>query len=257
MKLLTLALMLCIGGAAQTIDEAHALLARVKALGLSTLTRNDAEPLLRKAAKIWEAQDPQNPEYAQVLVLLGMIRYSRHPTNDTEGMRKDVEPLYRQAVDIYNQNAASADPSDVALALEAEADVLIKIGSSAESKPLKERAVDLRKKHVEDLQKDAPTGPSEGLQRIGGGVTAPVVVSKIEPSYSDVARFIKQQGTVQFSLVVGADGVPTRLRLVRSLGFDLDEEGLRAIRTWRFRPANRDGQPVPVIANIEVSFRLL
>jgi TonB family protein len=255
MKLLTLALMLTIGAVAQTIDEAHALLARVKALGLSTLTRNEVEPMLRKAAQIWAAKDSQNPEHAQVLVLLGMIVYSRHPT-DADAMRKDVEPLYRQAVDIYNQNT-SADPSDLALALEAEADVLIKIGGSAESKPLKERAVDIRKKHIEDLQKDAPAGPSEGLQRIGGGVAAPAVVSKVEPSYSDVARFIKQQGTVQFSLVVGADGAPTRLRLVRSLGFDLDEEGLRAIRTWRFRPATRDGQPVPVIANIEVSFRLL
>jgi TonB family protein len=256
MKLLTLALMLSIGAAAQTVDEAHALLARVKSVGLSTLTRNDTEPWLRKAAKIWAAKDPLNPEHAQVLVLLGMIVHSKHPT-DAEAMRKDVEPLYRQAVDIYDQNAATADPSDVALALEAEADVLSKIGSSAESKSLKERALDIRKKHIEDLQKDDPAGPSEGLQRIGGGVAAPAVVSKIEPRYSDVARFIKQQGIVVFGLVVGTDGVPSKLRLLRSLGFDLDEEGLRAIRTWRFRPATRDGQPVPVFATIEVSFRLL
>jgi TonB family protein len=36
----------------------------------------------------------------------------------------------------------------------------------------------------------------------------------------------------------------------------LDEKALEAVRTWRFEPARKDGQPVAVQINVEVIFRL-
>jgi protein TonB len=92
--------------------------------------------------------------------------------------------------------------------------------------------------------------------RVGGGVSAPVVVYKPEPEYSEEARKVKHQGVVLIQMVVGADGRPRDMRVVRPLGMGLDEKALEAVKTWRFEPAKKDGQNVAVLVTAEVQFTL-
>jgi periplasmic protein TonB len=100
-------------------------------------------------------------------------------------------------------------------------------------------------------------GFGNGAYRPGwGGVTAPRAVFAPDPEYSDEARRAKYQGSVLLWLVVGADGLPSDIRVVRSVGLGLDEKALEAVRTWRFQPGLKDGKPVPTQINVEVSFRL-
>lgn len=99
-------------------------------------------------------------------------------------------------------------------------------------------------------------GIGGGLYRVGGGVSAPKTLFAPDPEYSEEARKAKYQGTVLLWLVVGPDGRPRDLRIVRSVGMGLDEKALDAVRTWRFEPARKDGQPVAVQIQVEVSFRL-
>jgi len=105
-------------------------------------------------------------------------------------------------------------------------------------------------------------GPGEGggigggLYRVGGGVSAPRAVYSPDPEYSEEARKAKYQGIVMLWLIVGADGRPREIRVMRSVGMGLDEKALEAVRTWRFDPARKDGHPVSVQINVEVSFRL-
>jgi TonB family protein len=96
-----------------------------------------------------------------------------------------------------------------------------------------------------------------GAYRIGGGVSAPTILSKVEPEYSEEARKAKWQGTVVLSLVVDDQGRPQGLKVVRSLGLGLDQKAIEAVEKWRFRPGMKDGKAVPVMATIEVNFRLL
>jgi TonB family protein len=96
-----------------------------------------------------------------------------------------------------------------------------------------------------------------GAYRIGGGVSAPTILSKVEPEYSEEARKAKWQGTVQLSLVVDDQGRPQGIKVTRSLGLGLDQKAIEAVEKWRFRPGMKDGKPVPVMATIEVNFRLL
>jgi periplasmic protein TonB len=96
-----------------------------------------------------------------------------------------------------------------------------------------------------------------GAFRIGGGVSAPSVLSKVEPEYSEEARKAKWQGTVVLRLVVDDQGRPQQLQVVRSLGLGLDQKAIEAVEKWRFKPGMKDGKPVPVVATIEVNFRLL
>ncbi len=106
-------------------------------------------------------------------------------------------------------------------------------------------------------------GPGEGggigggVYRIGGGVSAPSLIYKVEPEYSEEARKAKHQGTVVLYVVVDEKGSPRDLRVVRAIGLGLDEKAIEAVQKWRFKPGLKDGRPVAVAATVEVNFRLL
>jgi protein TonB len=111
--------------------------------------------------------------------------------------------------------------------------------------------------------KGAGFGPGEnggvggGVFRVGGGVTAPALIYKVEPEFSEEARKAKHQGVVVLYVEVDPSGRAQNVRVVRSLGLGLDEKAIEAVRKWKFRPGYKDGRPVTVVANVEVSFRLL
>jgi len=96
-----------------------------------------------------------------------------------------------------------------------------------------------------------------GAFKVGNGVTAPIVLYKKEPEYSEEARKAKYQGTVVLYIVVDPSGRAVNPKVVRSLGLGLDEKALEAVRQWKFKPGYKDGRPVTVAATIEVNFRLL
>jgi TonB family protein len=101
-------------------------------------------------------------------------------------------------------------------------------------------------------------GPWSGTHRVGtAGVVPPRLVHKVEPEYTEAARKVRYQGTVSFEAIIGADGRVKRLRLRHAIGLGLDEKAEQAVLQWRFLPGTKDGVPVDVIAQIEVSFRLL
>jgi len=56
---------------------------------------------------------------------------------------------------------------------------------------------------------------------------------------------------------VDDQGRPQNLKVLRSLGLGLDQKAIEAVEKWRFKPGMKDGKPVPVMATIEVNFRLL
>jgi TonB family protein len=104
-------------------------------------------------------------------------------------------------------------------------------------------------------------GPGSGNDAdayvVGRGITAPSVLSKTDPEYSEEARKAKYSGAVLLSIVVNTDGRPDNIRVVRSLGMGLDEKAIEAVGRWRFRPGTNNGVPVRVRAQVEVNFRLL
>jgi TonB family protein len=99
-------------------------------------------------------------------------------------------------------------------------------------------------------------GIGGGAYRVGGGVSAPRAIFSPDPEYSEEARKAKWQGTVVLWVVIGPDGKPRDVRVQRSLGMGLDEKAIEAVRSWKFEPAKKDGQPVAVQVNVEVNFRL-
>lgn len=99
-------------------------------------------------------------------------------------------------------------------------------------------------------------GMGGGLFRVGGGVSAPRALFAPDPDYSEEARKAKYQGVVVLWLIVGPDGRPRDMKVVRPLGMGLDQKAIEAVRQWKFEPAMKDGKPVAVQINVEVNFRL-
>jgi len=99
-------------------------------------------------------------------------------------------------------------------------------------------------------------GIGGGVFRVGGGVSAPRPLYSPDPEYSEEARKAKFQGTCMLWLVVGPDGRPRDVKVTRSVGLGLDEKAIEAVRQWKFEPALKDGKPVAVEVNVEVSFHL-
>ena len=100
-------------------------------------------------------------------------------------------------------------------------------------------------------------GVGGGAYRIGGGVSSPQLIFKVEPEYSEEARKAKHQGTVELYVEIEQDGKAHRIRVRRSLGLGLDEKAIEAVRQWKFKPGLKDGRPVTVEALVTVNFRLL
>jgi TonB family protein len=99
-------------------------------------------------------------------------------------------------------------------------------------------------------------GGGGGLYHVGGGVSAPIVIHSVDPEFSDEARRSKYQGVCLISIIVDAQGNPQNPRVVRTLGMGLDEKALEAIKQFKFKPALKDGKPVPVPITVEINFRL-
>ena len=104
---------------------------------------------------------------------------------------------------------------------------------------------------------NGPAAGDVGVYSVGKGITAPSVIAKVDPEYSEEARKAKYSGAVLLSIVVDTDGRADNIKIVRSLGMGLDEKAIEAVERWRFRPGTSNGVPVRVRAQIEVSFRLL
>jgi periplasmic protein TonB len=99
-------------------------------------------------------------------------------------------------------------------------------------------------------------GLGGGAYHVGGGVSAPLVLSAVDPEYSDEARRAKFTGIVVVALVVDPSGMPQRVHVIRRLGMGLDEKAIQAVQQYRFKPAEYQGKPVPVEVNIEVIFQI-
>jgi TonB family protein len=102
---------------------------------------------------------------------------------------------------------------------------------------------------------DSGVGPI--VYQIGGDVTQPKVLYKVDPSYTEEARAASISGTVAIRIEVRPDGIAYNIKVTRGLESGLDQNAIDAIRQWRFQPGTKNGEPVTVEANVELTFRLL
>lgn len=97
------------------------------------------------------------------------------------------------------------------------------------------------------------------------GVTAPKVLYAPDPKFTPLARKKKLSGKSIVGIIVGRDGKPYHVHLVRSMSegldhsfqpaaLELDQKAIEAVERYKFQPATYQGKPVPVEVNVEVNF---
>ena len=227
-------------------NEAIAFYAKAVSLG----DRPEVVPaLLYLGSRAFEARDRQSaeaffqralavqstgPNASRALTWLALLQQST-PEGEPE-----AELLY--------QRALTAQPEAVDT-LRNYALLMRKQSRISEAERLEAKARDLQP----GLE---PIVPSPGIFRVGGGVTAPALLAKVEPEYTEAARAAKLQGPVLLYVEVGPDGAAHNIQIRRRLGLGLDDNAIDAVSRWRFRPGQKDGVAVPIAAMIEVNFRL-
>lgn len=104
---------------------------------------------------------------------------------------------------------------------------------------------------------DGPPGPPrpEAFQ-VGGEVTPPVKIFAPSPLYTEDARKARVQGVVILETIIDALGNVTDVTVLKGLPGGLSDSAVEAARSWRFEPARRNGEPVPVFFNLTVHFSL-
>lgn len=111
--------------------------------------------------------------------------------------------------------------------------------------------------HISVAQEQSPQETVYEFSRVGeNGITAPKPLYHPDPEYTDKARRKKISGTVLLSLVVGSDGLVRDAKVTTSLDKGLDDQALKAVRTWKFEPATKDGKPIAVRISVETSFHI-
>jgi protein TonB len=100
-----------------------------------------------------------------------------------------------------------------------------------------------------------PPPPPPSPVPVGGHIRPPQKITDVPPVYPAIARAARVEGIVILEVVIGADGSVRDPRVLRSIPL-LDAAAVEAVRQWRFTPTLLNGEPVPVVMTITVSFRL-
>jgi TonB family protein len=100
-------------------------------------------------------------------------------------------------------------------------------------------------------------GAQGTVHKVGeDGVTAPKLLTKVEPSYTEEASEAKLEGSIKLTMEVHPDGRAYNIQVTEGLGMGLDERAVAAIEQWTFEPGLKDGKPAIVGAKVEVNFKL-
>ena len=92
--------------------------------------------------------------------------------------------------------------------------------------------------------------------RVGGEVTRPEKVSGANATYTEMARRARVMGVVILEVVIDEQGGVTEAKVLKGLPMGLDQQAVEAVKTWKFKPATRDGRPVPVYYVVTMNFQL-
>jgi protein TonB len=99
-------------------------------------------------------------------------------------------------------------------------------------------------------------GTGGGPYRPGSGIKPPRLLREVKAGYTEEARLRNLEGEVVLEIVVRRDGSVSDVKLVSGLPSGLNARAIAAVRQWRFAPATRLGQPVDVIVEVAVEFKL-
>ena len=84
----------------------------------------------------------------------------------------------------------------------------------------------------------------------------PVPIKRVAPNYPESVKKLGIEGTVWLQCVVNEKGEVTKVEVKQSVFSTLDEEAIKALKQWKFQPAENNGKPVAVWVTLPFEFIL-
>jgi len=108
------------------------------------------------------------------------------------------------------------------------------------------------------LSASAASAQEATVYTAGDGVSLPVVTRQVAPQYTPEAMKNRIEGSVELSAVVLATGTVGEVQVVQSLDtkYGLDEQAVKAVKQWEFKPGTKDGKAVAVRVSVKMRFTL-
>jgi periplasmic protein TonB len=100
-----------------------------------------------------------------------------------------------------------------------------------------------------------PPPPPAAPVRVGGEISAPRLIHRVDPEYPVLAVTAQIEGMVILEATVDRSGAVTDTRVLRSHSV-LDQAAVDAVRQWRYEPLRLNGQETPFVLTVTVSFSL-
>jgi TonB family protein len=205
------------------------ILQQLSAVEVQGSNFSDAESNSRRALAIMTAAFVDKPPAAQAAVDLADVLAAESRKDEAEQMLALAEKTFETSLGPTSMLAAGITVR--------RAMILKQLGRTAEA--------------------DQLAKPQSPTVYRANQATPPRIQSRVEPEYSEEARKGKLQGSIQLSLVVDLTGTPTQVAVLRPLGMGLDEKAIEAVSQWKFTPGQKNGTPVPVYTQVEITFHLL
>jgi protein TonB len=109
-----------------------------------------------------------------------------------------------------------------------------------------------------DPPKPSPQPPAPAMHaplRVGGKVQAAKIAHQVTPVYPPLARQARLSGIVRLEAVISRSGTIESLQVMSGHPL-LTQAALDAVRQWVYQPTLLNGEPVEVLTQIEVNFKL-
>ena len=107
---------------------------------------------------------------------------------------------------------------------------------------------------VAPLPPPTPPRPKDPV-RVGGQISPPMKLTHVNPIYPPIALAARKEGLVILEALIGEDGTVREVHALRPAPL-FEEEAIKAVRQWRFSPTLLNGEPVPLVMTVTVSFTL-
>lgn len=77
------------------------------------------------------------------------------------------------------------------------------------------------------------------------------------PAYPMRSRQLGEEGVVELTVLVSADGLPKSIKVSKSSGFSrLDDAAVSGVRRWKFKPGTKGGKPFEQTVTFSMPFTL-
>jgi hypothetical protein len=108
--------------------------------------------------------------------------------------------------------------------------------------------------NLKKLREDFPL--PNGSMRVRDGIESPKPIHIPNPTFTDPGRAIKFNGQLLTAIIISENGNIDDVIILKPVGLGIDETAVEKIRTWRFKPALKDGKPVRALAFIETGYAI-